>query len=158
MNKKKLQFLKACENVLLEKINSNINDFATEINSRITVLSDELSSLDFFLISKKNRRSIYIIISEGINTEKEQFYGIRFYIQKIDADGNKISDFSIKDYCAEMKIDIELAWFFIGNINFLIELKKYLAGVNNLLQTEEMKAILFGDHWIDIKPDFSPYR
>lgn len=158
MRKEKLNFLKECEAIILAELDNYVNYFATEVNSKISVLSDKLSSLDFFLINKKKCRSVHIIISEGINTEYEQFYGIRFYIQKLDEDGNKTSEFSLRDYCKAKKISVGLVWFFIGNTNFFIEIKKYLDGVIKVLEDKELSTVLSGDDWIDITPDFFPYR
>ena len=158
MNKEKFKFLKECENVLLEALHYYVDNFAIGIRSEIVFRSDELSSMELFLVNNKNNKSIQVIISEGVNAEKEQFYGIRFYIQKIDENGNKVSDFSIKDYCTEMNLNIELTWFFIGNINFHIKLREYLKSVLEILKSNQFESILFSDNWIDIKPDFSPYK
>lgn len=158
MNNSKIEFLKKCEAELLGSFLFILDDFASEVDSKLIIQSNTLSWIELYFTNFKKSRTIQIIISEGINADKKQSYSIRFNIQKINPERENISSFSIRDFCNEMDLQFELKDFYIESPNFLMELKKYIESVNKVIDTEEMRAILFDEYWIDIKPDFSPYK
>ena len=158
MNYSKIEFVKKCDNVLFENLQLIYNDFASELDTKIVIDSEKLSWIEVIFINGKKNRGIQVLISEGMNADNKQSYNIRLNIQKIDDDREIISSFSIEDFCLEMNYPISVKFFFVDITNFLEELKSFFNIVNEIFQKEKLTRILFLDDWIDIKPNFIPYR
>ena len=80
----KLEFLKKCEQLLLKNLQLVLDDFTSEAEEKFIIKSNNLSWFEAVFLNIKNNRAIQVIISEGINVDKKQFYGIRFNIQNLD--------------------------------------------------------------------------
>jgi hypothetical protein len=158
MNYSKFEFLKKCEIILFENLKLIFEDFVSEVESKLIIRSDKLSWIETNFTNFENNKAVQVIVSEGINADNEQSYSIRFNILKLNFNKERISSFSINDYCTEKNISIQFNWFFVGRVDFIYELSNFMASALLVLKSEEMQKILFTDYWIDIKPDFSPYR
>jgi hypothetical protein len=154
----KLEFLKKCEQLLLKNLQLVLDDFTSEAEEKFIIKSNNLSWFEAVFLNIKNNRAIQVIISEGINVDKKQFYGIRFNIQNLDISKDKLYSFSLKDYCVERKLNLDLNWFFVGNIDFIPEFTLFLSNTLLVLKSDEIQKVLFTNYWIEIKPDMSPYK
>lgn len=156
--KNKFFLLKKWEEILFDVLWFTIEKYSTEINSKIKIWPNKTSILEVRLINTVNKNALWIFISEGLNVDCEQFYSIRFYIQKIDNNNNKISDFSLDDYCVERKLDIKFEWFYTGVVDFNKKLHDFLQKSILILELEEIQTVLYTDYWIEIKPNMIPYK
>ena len=154
----KIFLLKKWEEILFDVLWFTIEKYSTEINSKIKIWPNKTSILEVRLINTVNKNALWILISEGLNVDCEQFYSIRFYIQKIDDNNNKISDFSLDDYCVERKLDIKFEWFYTGVVDFNKKLHDFLQKSILILELEEIHTVLYTDYWIEIKPNMIPYK
>jgi hypothetical protein len=154
----KIILLKKWEELLFDVLWFTIEKYSTEINSKIKIWPNKTSILEVRLINTVNKNALWILISEGLNVDCEQFYSIRYYIQKIDDNNNKISDFSLDDYCVERKLDIKFEWFYTGVVDFNKKLHDFLQKSILILELEEIQTVLYTDYWIEIKPNMIPYK
>lgn len=158
MEQSKIEFLKKCETEFFNSFQFLINDFASEIEIKLTDEDINLSCIEIYFTNDNKTRAIQVIISEGKNIDLKQTYSISFTIQKINFDKYVESSFSIKEYCNEIKLDVDLKHFFVEIPNFTVVLKEYFEIISSVLRTDKIKSILFSDIWIDITKDFSPYK
>lgn len=158
MNYLKFDYLKKIETTLFENLAFVLDAFASEVDSKMIVKAAELSWIELSMTNSQKNRMIQVIISEGVNADYKQAYSIRFNIKKLISGRDEVVSFSIRDYCNEMNLGFDLKEFFTEPCNFLIELKEYLDCVKQVVETAEMRSILFDDQWVEIKPNLAPYK
>lgn len=159
MTKSKYLYLKECESILFKYLDYYIYEFSTQIHIKVVYRSDLLSWIEVELFNDKSNRIIQVIISEGINADNQQSFGIRTNICKTEKTGEKISAFGVKDYSRSINSDIEFNEYYLSTHDqFLGFLVNYLRNLAKFLELPELVGILFSNRWIQIIPDYSPYK
>jgi hypothetical protein len=159
MTKSKYLYLKECESILFQYLDFYIYEFSTQIHINVVYRSDLLSWIEVELFNEKSNRIIQVIISEGINANNQQSFGIRTNICKTENNGEKIAVFGVKDYSRKVNSDIEFNEYYLSTHDqFLVLLVNYLKNLTKFLKLSELEGILFSNGWIQIIPDYSPYK
>ena len=157
--KNEMIFFKKCEIYFLDKLESIFDEFPSEISSKIIFDSPDLSWIDITINNKINQKIIRCLISIGKNVDNDQFLSLNFEFEKY-VNEEKISSFTLKDYSNYLDTDFNIREFFIDN-DFETYSEKFENYINRVISNVSiifLKKILNSDFWINIKPDFSPYK
>jgi hypothetical protein len=153
MNKSHLNILKKFEELLFKHLKKYVYQFADEIEVKFGSENEQLSWVDIVFINLNNDKKINISFSNGLNYEGKKVNGFRFFISRKDI------LFSINDYCKFKRIHNPLSenfYFEATEIENKIEI--FISECIEFLKIEEINKILFTDFWLDVPPDFSPYK
>ncbi|WP_025664181.1 hypothetical protein [Aquimarina megaterium] len=157
MNKERIVLFKNIEKLFIQFFQFYIEDFSDTFNSKIVEDSKDLGWLEIIVLNNTFDKQLKFLISDGINDNKDKFNGLKFFIECNSSECQR-SSFSIIDYCSMKNIEYFNKDFFINEQKLNENVEKYLAEIVKILEFDEIKELLFSKKWLEVPPDYSPYK
>lgn len=145
------------ERILLPKLESLILNFDFKIKTTRYFDDNKNFVIELELISEVQEKSFSIQYSMGINVDSEWFEGLNFMIRKNPLNSEQEYIF-LHDLCKFLNIEYNNTGFIIGKVDSENFLNYELKILDNIELQNKIRQLVFSNFWINIKPDYSPYK